>query len=1260
MSDSRLVRRLAVVTQRRRRLLRLRMYTAVWLAAAAIALGLSLASPFAAAGWMALSMAAAAIVFGLWQLRARERDVQQAAILVERQHSGLDSKLLTALVQTREPGEKYSYLQEQVLTDVVDHARRHPWDEVIPTKRLWTWQCASLAALAVFVTTFFWVAPSSPGPNAAVAVGKQSPDGRSVTGLTVEPGDVELEIGSSLIVTARFAAEPPDHAELVTTDPDGNVQRWPLSRSLDDPLFGGRIPEVRSDLTYRVESAQELSAEFHVQTFEYPALLRSDAIIAPPKYAGRGEERIDDVRRVSVYEGSTLTFVCRFNKPLASAALQPDDGDPMPFGPATPVAETQDDPDDVSASVSWQPESSQTLELIVADDAGRGLKEPLKLHVEVLPNLPPELAVTFPSHDVQVSPLEELSLEATAWDDFGLREYGLVYRLPSGEERSVVLGDGDGAAANADTNLAHLLPLEELDPEARDLLSYSFYADDVDATGTLRRTYSDVFFAEVRHFDEEYREQRGQPGGGGGGGGGQQNPAQQLVDLQRQIVIATWNSFRNWTATQVADQSSKYRDEIHVLVESQLEARQQAADLAERLDDPVARQHAALAIEHMTAAHEQMAQAIDEPSVAQLTPARTEAQAAYQELLRLRDRLHVVTQQQGGGGGGGGSAAMDRQLSQLELRNDRNRYEQESQAQSPQEQQQQAELDVLSRLRELAQRQEDLNERIKELLDQRRTAQTDEEREEIERELKRLRDEQQELLRDADELRERMSQPQHQRQMADARQQLEQTRSDLQQSAEALESGQASRALTSGTRAQQRLQEMKDDFRRRTAGAFDEQVRELQQDARELADRQREIGEQLTAPEDGGEPQPTLRETDRRAEFSDSLAEQRERLSALLERMRELIEQSEMSEPLLSEHLYDAILDARQERPEDALRAAQELLRRGFAAEGTAAEQQARRGIEQLEQGINTAAESILGDELETLERAEQQVADLTRALQDELTQADPQQPTGRNARPSSTNEPGETANSQSDSGQRRTGEPTQQSDGSGEQPSEGERAGQSPDQRSPSGGESQTGGAGEQQSGQEQSGEAGQQPQQSASEQSGQSGGQQPGSNPGSGRGGSQSPREGQSRQSAGSSLADLFRTGGSESAGSNSGGRPLTGEDFTGWSDRLREVENMLSVPEMRAQAGAIRERARDVRRDYKRHSQAPDWQMVRTEIYGPLLELQTRLAEEIARRRPQDQIVPIDRDPVPEQYSDLVREYYERLSRVRPRAARDATTP
>ena len=96
------------------------------------------------------------------------------------------------------------------------------------------------------------------------------------------------------------------------------------------------------------------------------------------------------------------------------------------------------------------------------------------------------------------------------------------------------------------------------------------------------------------------------------------------------------------------------------------------------------------------------------------------------------------------------------------------------------------------------------------------------------------------------------------------------------------------------------------------------------------------------------------------------------------------------------------------------------------------------------------------------------------------------------------------------------------------------------------------------------------------------------------------------------------------------------------------MRDLEEMVSDPDLRSQIAMVRDRARQLRIDVKRHSKAPDWDLVRTSIYGPMLELQKQIAQEIARREPDRRLVPIDRDPVPEEFESLVREYYERLSR------------
>lgn len=106
------------------------------------------------------------------------------------------------------------------------------------------------------------------------------------------------------------------------------------------------------------------------------------------------------------------------------------------------------------------------------------------------------------------------------------------------------------------------------------------------------------------------------------------------------------------------------------------------------------------------------------------------------------------------------------------------------------------------------------------------------------------------------------------------------------------------------------------------------------------------------------------------------------------------------------------------------------------------------------------------------------------------------------------------------------------------------------------------------------------------------------------------------------------------------------MTGTKYTDFNERLRDVESMISDPKLQAEAAKIRERARSLRADFKRHSQTPNWDLVRTTVHEPMLELQKQIAEEIARRDKPDSLVPVDKDPVPTRYQNLVRTYYERL--------------
>jgi hypothetical protein len=120
----------------------------------------------------------------------------------------------------------------------------------------------------------------------------------------------------------------------------------------------------------------------------------------------------------------------------------------------------------------------------------------------------------------------------------------------------------------------------------------------------------------------------------------------------------------------------------------------------------------------------------------------------------------------------------------------------------------------------------------------------------------------------------------------------------------------------------------------------------------------------------------------------------------------------------------------------------------------------------------------------------------------------------------------------------------------------------------------------------------------------------------------------------------------GGSTGPAGNEERGPITGGGFREWTDRLRDVEEMVGDPELRAEAARIRDRARALRAEFKRHSEEPNWELVQEFIGRPLMELRDAVAQELLRRDSSEALVPIDREPVPPKYSDAVRRYYERL--------------
>jgi hypothetical protein len=753
------------------------------------------------------------------------------------------------------------------------------------------------------------------------------------------------------------------------------------------------------------------------------------------------------------------------------------------------------------------------------------------------------------------------------------------------------------------------------------MMSYYFWAEDAVIGGRTRRTMSDMFFAEVRHFEEIFRQGQQPPQGSqqqqqqqGPGMQNQGGQAQQLADQQKEIINATWNLLRKEDDSLL---SNTFQDDATVIRDAQTALMTQVEQLAQRLNDGKAQALTSVVTQHMQQAADELGRAAKEQILEPLESALAPEQAAYQALLRLRAREHEVirSNQQNSRqsrGGGAGASRSQRQLQQLSLSNDQNRYETQRQARQQQEGAQSQERQVLNRLRELARRQSDLNERLKELQAELEQAETEEEREELLKQLKRLREEQQEILRDTDELNSQMNDAQNPQNESEARQRLEQARENVRRTSEALERGQVSQALTSGTRAQRELDELREEYRKRTSSRFADEARELKRQADDLAEAERELSK-LLEPEQGeeGNQRRSLRDASPRERLVDELAQQEERLEDLLEQMQQTVRDAEEPQPLLAQELYDSYRRASQNRLQDKLAETRQSVQRGFLDDAQQRERAAREGIEQLRDEIERAAESVLGDETEALRRARSEIEELAEQLNQEIDRADPQSSDRQSETPQSKNG--------------RKGRPSQ---------------------------ETKTRAGGGQDGKQEQQGGKNQNRQSETTEpKNGRKGRPSPETKKGAGGGqdGKQEQQGGKNRKGSGRRETkgpdDGLRAGGPSAGGRREEG-PLTGRDFRQWSDRLRDVEEMVGDPELRSDVARVRDRAREVRSDLIRHSQEPNWELVRLSIAQPLMELRDRIGEELQRRTSKKALVPIDRDPVPTPYVEQVRRYYERI--------------
>lgn len=1295
--------------------------------------------------WSMLALIALALIAylkgrrNLWS----DRDI---ARIIEQKHPTLDSLLLTAIDHEPQADSPTSILHERLIDHALARAATQNWPVTVANKPYTRALTAAWIAVIAFLVTDVALRLQNQGHASRVTHQQIDPKAEAPTDfkVTLTPGDAEVERGSRLIVEACFDGPVPADAIIVVSNAsDGKIRdQLPMRLTVDGQVFGGFINKVERDTKYHVEFANQKSQQHTLTVFDYPALVRSDVIVTPPEYTKLPVKETKNTQKVAALEGSKITWKIKVNKPLIAEVTAKSDS----FGPhltaaelfgedKTVIALTPSADDATLLEGVLTAEKSQKYRLHLVDEAERANKNPPWFTITVQSNQLAKIEVVFPKRDIQVSSIQELPVEAKVSDDLGVMKSGAVFSI-NGNSKEILFKHAV-TAPQKKQDVRTELTLEKENAQPRQLVSYYLWAEDAGPKGEVRRSMSDMFFADIRHFEDIFREAEAPPAEPGQPQ--QKGQTDKLVDLVKQIVNATWRIIRDTNAGRTMESAAP---DVDVVDQSVGIAQEQIKEGMEEAEDAEIKQALTEAWKSLKDAQPPLQQASAEKKRSPLNQALTFEQTALEWLHRAQSREHQVMRQNSPPqqAMSGSESQKQNQLMDLEMKQQEQRYEEEKAATEEQTAEQQENLQVLNRLKELARRQEALAEKMKELQDQLAKAKTEEEKQELENQLKRLQAEQQQLLSDLDDLKERMEKPENAQNMAEAKEQLEKTREQVNQAAEKLNEQQLTDAANSATRAQRALEQMQEDFRQKTSKKFADEMKQLRQQAQQAADAQKKISEAL---EDQKPAESDIAKSMQNQAQSRQVAEQQENVEKLLNNMRQLSEQAEQSEPLLHKNLYDAVRKAQTAGLEENLQETRDQLRYGTAADAKDAERKAANAVEELQKGVEKAAESVLGSESEALRVAKNELDKLIQEAQEqeegqkgqkggpqafgESDKSDPsdakgqqtaekgQQP-GKGQEGQKTGEqdqkPGETGQGQGQPQDPKTAQ-SGEKPGEGQQPGEkgkGEaKDGQKPGEKGQGKGEGQEPKMAEngQQPGEGQQGQKPGEQGEGKGQQPGQQG--QPGQQPGQQGQGSQqqanspspSPREGQGQQ-PGEQRGEGRGEGQSQTADANnpnqSGrgrprsaddgrGRPLsgpttdrdsdndrfrpqiaggavpealffddskeqpdnnvfTGDGYDRWSDRLRNVEELLNNPELRNEAAKILDRARELRIDLKRSNEAPQVAHLNQRITAPLMELRDRVVEELSKKDAGKNLAPVDRDPVPAEFRDLVKRYYKEL--------------
>ena len=713
--------------------------------------------PLAFVAVLVLAAVAVTLLCAAWPLQRPPTD-QQLARFIEERAGGLDDVVVTAAQHGASSAASVSALTRQAVRAVEDIG----YERIISGDKLRRAAIGAAAGTLVLVAGSTAFAPTM-ARGLRVATAYLLP---SRLLIEVAPGTAKVRAGSPLTITARLRGLEAGLVPELTVGSDEAAKTIRMVAS-GDGTFAVTFERVQQSFPYAVSAGPSRSDTYAIEVIRPARVERIDLRYRYPEGLGIPPRVEEDGGDIFGPAGTTVDLTIVTDKPITAGALTLADGTSVVLsGAATSL----------SASLPIKADGAYRVALTDVD----GLENPgdTEYFIRMLNDRPPDVRILRPGGDKQVTPLEEVEIEARAEDDFGVSSLELVFQVPGRKDTVIPFETRREVSASG----RHLIQLESLGVRPGDFVTYHARARDVGRGRRSTETLSDIFFLEVKPFEETFVAAQSQAMSMQG------NPQlQELAAAQKEIIAATWKLDARARRAGARQSAADIKAVAEAQSELRARAAEQAGDVAQAMADPRRRRPrpgqttAPGGDDPMARAVEAMGRAAGALENLKTGDALPHEMAALEQLLKADSdvKRRQIARQQGGGAGSNRptpdlSTLFDQQLRKQQQTNYETPNDTEARPETTPEE------DALAKIRELARRQEALQRAERDLARGRDRMSE----EEIKRQLERLTREQQQLAEQANDLSRQMQEASQSRSASQSQEQQSRPSSSRDQSSE--------------------------------------------------------------------------------------------------------------------------------------------------------------------------------------------------------------------------------------------------------------------------------------------------------------------------------------------------------------------------------------------------------------------------------------------------------------------------------------------